>query len=89
MKANETVVPPPGRPPLLNHHLLSAPAGYIQLMQGTWSQFPSDRPSTDTCVQQLESIQMSHGLYPGRYASSSTQASCMALDDSMRHIMVN
>lgn len=91
MKANETVVPPPGRPPLLNHHLLSAPAGYIQLMQSTWAQFPADRPSTDSCVQQLESIQMSHGLYSGtgRSAPAAQASSCLTLNDPMKHFMVN
>jgi len=66
MKANETHFPPPGRPQLQNHHVLSAPVGYIKLMNEAWAQNPNDRPTTDTCVQVLESIHQSHGMYPFR-----------------------
>mmetsp|Transcript_35993 Transcript_35993/g.92015 ORF Transcript_35993/g.92015 Transcript_35993/m.92015 type:complete len:966 (-) Transcript_35993:293-3190(-) len=66
LKANETQFPPPGRPPLQNHHVRSAPVGYVKLMQEAWSQHPNDRPTTDTCVQVLESIHQSHGMYPFR-----------------------
>mmetsp|Transcript_25344 Transcript_25344/g.63936 ORF Transcript_25344/g.63936 Transcript_25344/m.63936 type:complete len:1095 (+) Transcript_25344:103-3387(+) len=66
MKVNDTQFPPPGRPKLSNQHVLMAPVGFINLMQEAWAQNPNDRPTTDTCVQVLESIHQSHGMYPFR-----------------------
>mmetsp|Transcript_15878 Transcript_15878/g.31325 ORF Transcript_15878/g.31325 Transcript_15878/m.31325 type:complete len:475 (+) Transcript_15878:122-1546(+) len=62
MKANETTVPPPGRPQLQTHHALAAPVGYIKLMNDAWAQSPNDRPSADMVVQALESLQKTHGM---------------------------
>lgn len=57
-EANKTMKPPPGRPRLEQQHVLSALPGYVQLMHECWAQIPSERPSTDQCVQQLEAIQL-------------------------------
>mmetsp|Transcript_46453 Transcript_46453/g.109131 ORF Transcript_46453/g.109131 Transcript_46453/m.109131 type:complete len:1208 (-) Transcript_46453:95-3718(-) len=56
-KSNETVRPPPGRPAVEPAHLQSAPVGFVQLMHECWAHWATDRPDTNTLVNQLESVQ--------------------------------
>eukprot|EP00286_Rhodomonas_abbreviata_P026118 CAMPEP_0181297504 /NCGR_PEP_ID=MMETSP1101-20121128/5275_1 /TAXON_ID=46948 /ORGANISM="Rhodomonas abbreviata, Strain Caron Lab Isolate" /LENGTH=1295 /DNA_ID=CAMNT_0023402445 /DNA_START=231 /DNA_END=4118 /DNA_ORIENTATION=+ len=59
-KSNETVKPPPGRPPVDHIHLQSAPQGFVQVMHECWAHAPNDRPDTNTLVQTLEAVQKTY-----------------------------
>jgi len=53
---NATMVPPPGRPQMLESHEMTAPQGFVPLVYNAWAQDPNDRPTAEELVQVLEGI---------------------------------